>query len=66
MGRVLPGENYCLGHQGNHSHYAEINCTVCKLQAENAKLKAHVVKLEATVEALEDELIEAGIAQDQS
>jgi hypothetical protein len=61
MGRALPGEHYCLKHQGNHSHYDEINCTVCKLQVENAQLKALISKLEATIEALEDDAIEAGI-----
>jgi hypothetical protein len=33
MSKALPGEHYCLLHQGNHSHYATHNCTVCKLQA---------------------------------
>jgi hypothetical protein len=51
---ALPGEHYCLAHQGNHSHYDSINCTVCKL-------KAHIAKLEATIEALEDAAIEDGI-----
>ena len=29
---VVPGEHYCVLHQGNTSHYAEHNCTVCKLE----------------------------------
>jgi cell division protein FtsB len=42
-----------------------------ELEAENELLKKRVAELEATVDALEDELIEAGIAlemaaQDQS
>ncbi len=39
MSKALPGENYCAMHQGNHSHYAEHNCTVCKLQAQLTLLK---------------------------
>lgn len=35
---------------------------IAKLEAENAQLKAVIAKLEATIEALEDEAIEAGIA----
>lgn len=31
MSDPLPGEHYCEEHQGNHSHYAATNCTVCKL-----------------------------------
>ena len=27
---ALSGEHYCERHQGNHSHYAEHNCAVCK------------------------------------
>lgn len=34
MSKALPGEHYCLLHQGNCSHYATHNCTVCKLQAQ--------------------------------
>lgn len=32
MSDALPGEHYCEKHQGNHSHYDESNCTVCKLE----------------------------------
>lgn len=32
MSKALPGEHYCLLHQGNHSHYATHNCTVCNLR----------------------------------
>jgi len=41
MSKALPGSHYCLAHQGNHSHYATHNCTVCKLTAQrDALLKA--------------------------
>lgn len=33
MSQALPGEHYCLSHQGNHSHYDPHNCTVCRLRA---------------------------------
>jgi hypothetical protein len=36
MDKALEGEHLCLEHQGNHSHYDPTNCTVCKLEAENA------------------------------
>jgi hypothetical protein len=32
MSTALPGEHLCFKHQGNHSHYAEENCTICTLQ----------------------------------
>jgi hypothetical protein len=32
MSDPLPGEHLCIKHQGNTSHYAEHNCTLCKLQ----------------------------------
>jgi len=35
MSKALPGEHYCEAHQGNHSHYAKKNCTVCRLEAEH-------------------------------
>jgi hypothetical protein len=54
MSQALPGEHYCSAHQGNHSHYDPINCTVCKLQK-------HVAELEATIEQYEDNAIEDGI-----
>lgn len=41
----LPYEHYCKKHQGNTSHYAEENCTVCaslKAQGEQAKLIAYL------------------------
>jgi hypothetical protein len=32
MSGALEGEHLCLKHQGNHSHYADHNCTICKLK----------------------------------
>ena len=55
---ALPGERYCLTHQGNHSHYDVVNCTVCKLSAENAQLKNVIDNLERRVDALESDIIE--------
>lgn len=40
MSTALPGEHYCFLHQGNHSHYATHNCTVCKLTRELAEAQA--------------------------
>ena len=34
----LTGSHYCSKHQGNHSHYAEENCELCKAQAEIDRL----------------------------
>lgn len=31
MSRALPGVHLCKAHQGNHSHYAEENCLVCRM-----------------------------------
>lgn len=30
MSGTLPGSHLCIKHQGNHSHYAESNCEVCR------------------------------------
>ena len=49
MSKALPGENYCKDHQGNYSHYAPHNCTVCKQQAEIKRLKAEVERGEGRV-----------------
>lgn len=32
MSAAMAGEHLCKKHQGNHSHYDEQNCTICKLQ----------------------------------
>jgi hypothetical protein len=48
MSTALPGEHYCVNHQGNHSHYAEHNCTVCKQAAEIVALQARIEKLLST------------------
>lgn len=31
MSQALPGVHLCKKHQGNHSHYANENCLVCKM-----------------------------------
>ena len=30
MSHALEGQYYCKNHQGNHSHYADHNCDLCK------------------------------------
>jgi len=45
MSDALPGEHYCENHQGNHSHYASHNCTVCKLEAQKTRSQEHYIKL---------------------
>ncbi len=32
-------ENLCKNHQGNYAHYAEHNCTICKLQKKVQELE---------------------------
>jgi hypothetical protein len=39
--RALPGEHYCAKHQGNTSHYAPENCTVCRLTKALTRYGAH-------------------------
>lgn len=39
MSKALDGQHYCKNHQGNHSHYAEENCTVCTLERELAEAR---------------------------
>jgi hypothetical protein len=34
MSNALEGMHYCEDHQGNHSHYDQKNCEVCKLRAQ--------------------------------
>lgn len=34
MREALEGQHYCKKHQGNHSHYAEENCALCKAKAQ--------------------------------
>jgi hypothetical protein len=48
---ALPGEHYCLEHQGNHSHYAPHNCTVCRLKKElkSAREALHKVLVGSTL-----------------
>ena len=40
MGRALPGGHYCATHQGNHSHYDESNCELCRAQRERDGARA--------------------------
>ena len=46
----LEGEHLCLKHQGNHSHYAEHNCTVCKPEQQVAELTKQLAIAEAVSE----------------
>lgn len=41
MSEALPGNHYCVAHQGNHSHYDAHNCDLCKALAMIDKLVAH-------------------------
>jgi len=52
MSKTLEGEHLCLAHQGNSSHYAEHNCTICLLKAEIDKLKQIQRCLEASANGL--------------
>ena len=47
MSRALKGEHLCLQHQGNHSHYAEENCVICKQEKRIAELEQVLIKLES-------------------
>ena len=46
MSKALPGEHYCAGHQGNHSHYAPHNCTVCTQATEIERLRAELADMD--------------------
>jgi hypothetical protein len=39
--------HYCFGHQGNHSHYDEGNCDLCKARAEVEALKIKLAGLQS-------------------
>lgn len=47
VSKALPGEHYCLEHQGNHSHYAPHNCTVCQLQEKLDRANSIIGVMEA-------------------
>jgi|AntRauTorcE11898_2_1112593.scaffolds.fasta_scaffold10989_2 hypothetical protein len=49
MSEALPGEHYCEAHQGNHSHYDPMNCSVCRLQRqlESALERAEAAEADA-------------------
>jgi hypothetical protein len=51
MSKALEGENYCLLHQGDHSHYATHNCRVCSLEKQVVELTTVVssMKQAATI-----------------
>ena len=40
MRQALPGGHYCVAHQGNHSHYAEENCELCRAYRERDEARA--------------------------
>jgi len=40
MSRALPGGHYCATHQGNHSHYDESNCELCRAYRERDEARA--------------------------
>jgi len=40
MSQALPGRHYCATHQGNHSHYDESNCELCRAQRERDEARA--------------------------
>lgn len=54
MSEALPGMHYCIDHQGNHSHYAQKNCTVCQMELELNQAKAELSTLRAECERLRD------------
>lgn len=49
QGGALKGEHLCEEHQGNTSHYAKENCTICKLQKKlkDAKSVLEMINLRA-------------------
>lgn len=51
MSKTLPGEHYCEKHQGNRSHYAVDNCSVCKLAARLAEAVVLLRKAEGHIAA---------------
>lgn len=55
MGQALPGENYCEDHQGNHSHYAPHNCTVCGLTTLLSEAYAELRKQRPVLKAIFDQ-----------
>lgn len=50
MSKALWGEHYCLRHQGNHSHYAEANCTVCVAEKRIFELEAELSAVDAALD----------------
>lgn len=54
MRQALPGQHYCLPHQGNHSHYDPINCTVCKLEKQVEELEDRIQDLHEQIDMMSD------------
>lgn len=44
MSQALPGGHYCATHQGNHSHYDESNCELCRAYRERDEARAALAK----------------------
>ena len=58
MRQALPGGHYCATHQGNHSHYDESNCELCKAQRECDEARAEVERLRSALRGLHDDIVE--------
>lgn len=52
MSQALPGGHYCATHQGNHSHYDESNCELCRAQRERDEARAEVERLRKTLDEI--------------
>jgi len=61
MTKALPGEHLCATHQGNHSHYAEHNCVICKLTAENAALREQVERMRLELQRWSDGFVDDAV-----
>lgn len=48
MRQALPGGHYCVAHQGNHSHYAEENCELCRAYRERDEARADLDRFRHT------------------
>ncbi len=42
MSQALLGGHYCATHQGNHSHYDESNCELCRAYRERDEARANL------------------------
>ena len=50
---ALEGEHLCEKHQGNHSHYAQSNCTICKQKKAIGDLNIDLLRAKAQIKALQ-------------